>query len=60
MCCLVEVFPNHHSSYEDFEDTLQSAFLFAKSITLGLPHWEATREVMSRNRRIGVSLSGIA
>ena len=60
MCCLVEVFPLNHSSYEDFEETLQTAFLYAKTVTLGLPHWKRSSEVMARNRRIGCSLSGIA
>lgn len=36
------------------------AFLYAKSVTLGLPHWETSAEVMARNRRIGCSMSGIA
>jgi hypothetical protein len=36
------------------------AFLYAKTVTLGLPHWEETANVMARNRRIGCSMSGIA
>lgn len=36
------------------------AFLYAKTVTLGLPHWEKTADVMARNRRIGTSMSGIA
>jgi hypothetical protein len=60
MCCLVETFPNNHSSFKEFEETLEMAILYAKSVTLGLPHWDATAEVMARNRRIGCSMSGIA
>ncbi len=60
MCCLVETFPFNHHSYQDFQETLEMAFLYAKSVTLGLPHWEASAEVMARNRRIGCSMSGIA
>lgn len=60
LCCLVEVFINNHEKYSEFEDTLKSAFLYAKSATLGLPHWEKTAEVVGRNRRIGTSLTGIA
>jgi ribonucleoside-triphosphate reductase len=60
MCCLVETFPFNHTSYPDFQETLQMAFLYAKSVTLGLPHWDASAEVMARNRRIGCSMSGIA
>jgi len=36
------------------------AFLYAKLVTLGLPHWKDSIEVMARNRRIGCSISGIA
>jgi ribonucleoside-triphosphate reductase len=36
------------------------AFLYAKTVTLGLTHWDETNEVMSRNRRIGTSMSGLA
>ena len=60
MCCLVETFPHNHSSYEEFEDTLKYAFLYAKIVTLGLPQWKETSAVMARNRRIGCSMSGIA
>jgi hypothetical protein len=60
MCCLVETFPMNHESYQDYEDTLKIAFLYAKLVTLGLPHWQDSAEVMARNRRIGCSISGIA
>lgn len=60
MCCLVETFPYNHSSYEEFEDTIKCAFLYSKTVTLGLSHWKETNDVISRNRRIGCSMSGIA
>jgi ribonucleoside-triphosphate reductase len=60
MCCLVETFPMNHDSYEEYQETLQMAFLYAKLVTLGLPHWHDSIEVMARNRRIGCSISGIA
>ncbi|CAI2359560.1 unnamed protein product [Moneuplotes crassus] len=60
MCTLVETFPNHHQSFDDFKDTLELAFLYAKIVTLGLTHCNETNEVMARNRRIGCSMSGIA
>ena len=59
MCCLVETFPNNHASYKEFEETLKYAHLYAKTVTLGLSHWKETSEVISRNRRIGCSMSGI-
>jgi hypothetical protein len=60
MCCLVETFPSNHDSYLDYEDTLRLAFTYAKIVTLGLPHWQESAEIMARNRRIGCSMSGIA
>ena len=60
MCTLVETFPNHHDGYRDYQDTLELAFLYAKIVTLGLTHLDETNAVMSRNRRIGCSMSGIA
>jgi len=60
LCCLVEIFPNLQKNKEEFISTLQSALLYAKIVTLGMPHWEESSEIMKRNRRIGCSLSGIA
>ena len=56
MCCLVETFPSKHESLEDFEGTLESAFLYAKTVTLGATHWSQTNQVMLRNRRIGKNI----
>lgn len=60
MCCLVETFPFRHETKEDFLKTLQVAFTYAKTVTLGSTHWPQSNEIMLRNRRIGTSLSGIA
>jgi ribonucleoside-triphosphate reductase (thioredoxin) len=60
MCCLVETFPQKHTSLADYEATLRSALLYAKIVTLGSTHWPQTNAVMLRNRRIGTSMSGIA
>lgn len=60
MCCLVETFPAHHATLDDYLKTLRLAFLYAKTVTLGSAHWPETKEVMARNRRIGTSMSGIA
>lgn len=56
----VETFPDKHDSLEDFLETLQMAFLYAKTVTLGPSHWPRTNTVMLRNRRIGCSMSGLA
>ncbi|GBG30374.1 Adenosylcobalamin-dependent ribonucleoside-triphosphate reductase [Hondaea fermentalgiana] len=60
LCCLVETFPDHHESLEDYKATLEAAFLYAKTVTLGKTHWPKSNRVMLRNRRIGCSMSGIA
>ena len=59
LCCLVETYPAHHDSYEDFQRTLKFAYLYAKSVTLMPTHDPRTNAVMNRNRRIGCSMSGI-
>eukprot|EP01088_Endostelium_zonatum_P021013 TRINITY_DN803_c0_g1_i1.p1 TRINITY_DN803_c0_g1~~TRINITY_DN803_c0_g1_i1.p1 ORF type:complete len:565 (-),score=129.49 TRINITY_DN803_c0_g1_i1:8-1702(-) len=60
LCCLVETFPNNHTDFNDYEQTLKYAFLYAKTVTLGTTHWPETNRIMLRNRRIGTSMSGIA
>lgn len=59
LCCLVETYPAHHDSYEDFQRTLKFAYLYAKTVTLIPTHNPRTNAVMNRNRRIGCSMSGI-
>lgn len=59
LCCLVETFPSLHESYEEFEETLKYAYLYAKSVTLVNVHWNETNAVMGKNRRIGTSQTGI-
>jgi hypothetical protein len=57
--CLVETFPSRHDSYEEFQDTLKYAYLYAKSVTLVNTHWKETNAVMLKNRRMGISQTGI-
>ena len=59
LCNLVETFPNHHESKDDFLRTLKFAYMYAKTVTLGRTHWEETNRVLLRNRRIGCSVSGV-
>ncbi len=59
LCCLVETFPAHHNSFEDYKRTLKFAYLYGKSVTLVPTHNLKTNAVMMRNRRIGTSMSGI-
>lgn len=59
LCTLVETFPARHDSFEDYLETLKLAYLYAKTVTLVPTHWADTNAVMARNRRIGLSQSGI-
>ncbi|MFX1387500.1 MAG: ATP cone domain-containing protein [Promethearchaeota archaeon] len=59
LCCLVETFPSRHDSYEEFQDTLKYAYLYSKSVTLVNTHWQETNAVMLKNRRMGISQTGI-
>lgn len=60
LCCLVETFPTHHDNEDDFMLTLKYAYMYAKTVSLCMTHWTETNHVMTRNRRIGCSVSGIA
>ena len=57
--CLVETFPAHHETFEDYQRTLKMAYMYAKTVTLIPSHDMRTNAVMMRNRRIGCSQSGI-
>jgi ribonucleoside-triphosphate reductase len=59
-CNLVETFPTRADNFQDYMRTLKFAFLFSKSVTLLPVIWPKSNEVMTRNRRIGVSMSGVA
>jgi adenosylcobalamin-dependent ribonucleoside-triphosphate reductase len=59
LCCLVETFPSLHDSVEEYIDTLKYAYMYAKTVTLIPTHWPETNAVLLKNRRIGLSQSGI-
>jgi ribonucleoside-triphosphate reductase len=59
LCNLVESFPSRHESYEEYKTTLKYAYLYAKTVTLIPTHVPETNAVMMKNRRIGISQSGI-
>ena len=58
-CNLVEVFPMRCAP-EELPRILQLATYYASTVALLRSHSEETNEVVARNRRIGVSVSGIA
>ena len=59
LCCLVETFPAMHDNLEDYLRTLKIAYLYGKTITLSNTHWPETNAKMLKNRRIGLSQSGV-
>lgn len=59
-CCLVELYPVKHEDFDDFKKSVKHAYMYAKAVTLMPSTWGETNEVITRNRRIGVSMTGIA
>ncbi len=59
ICNLVETFPSRHATLDEYKRTLKFAYLYAKTVTLIPTHNERTNAIMLRNRRIGLSQSGI-
>lgn len=59
LCNLCETFPSRHESYEEYERTLKYAYLYAKTVSLIRTHHQRTNSAMLKNRRIGMSQTGI-
>jgi len=59
LCCLGELNPNAHESCEDFCTTIKYAYMYCKAVTLVPTHDQATNKIMTKNRRIGLSMMGI-
>ena len=59
LCNVCETFPAHHDDYEDYRRTLKIAYLYAKTVSLVPTHSARTNAVMLKNRRIGLSQSGV-
>ena len=59
LCCLVETYPAKHENYEDYLQSLKIAYLYGKTVTLVNTHWPETNAIMLKNRRIGLSQSGV-
>jgi ribonucleoside-triphosphate reductase len=61
-CTLAEIHMSRHDDFEDFTRSIKFAYLYTKSITLlsdKIRH-AGTREIMMRNRRIGLGVTGTA
>lgn len=60
LCNLVELFPTRCSSIDEFMQATELATLYSQTVSLLMTHRTETNEVINRNRRIGVSISGCA
>jgi ribonucleoside-triphosphate reductase (thioredoxin) len=58
LCNLSELFPMHHDDINDFKRSIKHAYMYNKAVTLLPTPWPETNEVINRNRRIGLSVSG--
>ena len=59
LCCLGELNPNAHATMEEFLHTIKYAYMYCKAVTLIPTNRPATNRVMTKNRRIGLSLMGV-
>lgn len=59
LCCLGELNPNAHANVSEFLHTIKFAYMYCKAVTLIPTNRPATNRVMTKNRRIGLSLMGV-
>lgn len=60
LCNLAEVFPPRCANPEAYYNSLRYATFYASTVSLLPTHRPETNAVVARNRRIGVSISGVA
>lgn len=60
LCNVPETFPAIHTDLNDYIETVKIAYLYGKTVTLTRTHWKETNAKMQKNRRVGLSQSGIA
>lgn len=60
LCNLSETFPHRCADLETFNKALKYATFYSTSVSLLPTHRPETNAVIAKNRRIGVSISGIA
>ncbi len=60
LCNLFEVYPSKAKSKKEFLEMCRLAAIYTTSISMFPTHDERTNQVIAKNRRIGVSLSGVA
>ncbi|BDY11862.1 glycyl radical enzyme family protein [Hydrogenimonas cancrithermarum] len=59
LCNLAEIFPTRCRNEEDFKAAVEFATFYAVTVSLLPTHRSETNAVIARNRRTGVSISGI-
>jgi adenosylcobalamin-dependent ribonucleoside-triphosphate reductase len=59
LCCLGELNPNAHDTLDDYLITVKYAYMYCKSVTLVPTNNKNTNKIMTRNRRVGLSMMGI-
>ena len=59
-CNLAEIFPTRCDTIEEMENAARLATLFTSTVSLLQTQWSQSNQVIARNRRTGVSISGIA
>ena len=60
LCNLAEVFPTNCKDEKEFYEVLKYATFYTSTVSLLPTHRPETNAVVFRNRRIGISLSGVA
>lgn len=60
LCNLIETFPTNHRTTADWHATLKHAYLMGKAISCIPTHDAETDAIVRRNRRIGISVAGVA
>lgn len=60
VCCLSEVYYTNCKTEQELYEAVEYATMFASMVTLLPTHNDLTNEKIFKNRRIGVSMSGIA
>lgn len=60
LCNLVEIFPTRCANDTEFYAAMKLGTFYASTVSLLRSHSDATNKIVERNRRIGVSVSGIA
>jgi ribonucleotide reductase alpha subunit len=58
-CNLAEIFPSKCNKLEELEEAAYLATIYTSTVSLLSTHWIYSNKVIAKNRRTGVSMSGI-